>query len=263
MAYRKSPSSSGSTRSTVASSLAVVSSSTRNTTRTRFPGTSLCSVTTLTPPAERSTDRTTMRLVRPRSSSAAHETGSRTMTRKNSLRSGSITQSGSARPGRPLTAEAPGLLLAHERVAVVGRRHERLLDRARARPPDQVPHGAGLVVRPRRPRPAERLLADDRAGRLVVHVEVAGGVSQGVGRVLDRAPVGGEDRPRQRVRRRPVDQLERVVDLLLVVDVGGHDRAEQLPRHQVEARVAGLDHRRADEPALGVVAVTADDHLGP
>ena len=32
-----------------------MSSSTRKTTRTRFPGTSVCSVTTLTPPAERST----------------------------------------------------------------------------------------------------------------------------------------------------------------------------------------------------------------
>src|ERR1035437_7544494 len=34
----------------------------------------------------------------------------------------------------------------HERIAVVGRRDERLLDGARAQPADQVPHRAGLVV---------------------------------------------------------------------------------------------------------------------
>src|SRR5215212_8547536 len=65
-----------------------------------------------------------------------------------------------------------------ERVAVVARRQERLLDRPRADPPDQVPHRAGLVVRPRRARPAERLLPDDGAGRLVVDVEVACGVAE-------------------------------------------------------------------------------------
>src|SRR5919204_202285 len=37
----------------------------------------------------------------------------------------------------------------HEGIAVVGRRDERLLDRARADPANQVPHRARLVVRPR------------------------------------------------------------------------------------------------------------------
>ena len=62
---------------------------------------------------------------------------------------------------------------AHVRVAVVGRRHERLLDRARRHPAHQVEDRAGLVVGAAGPRAAERLLADDRAGGLVVDVEVA------------------------------------------------------------------------------------------
>ena len=63
---------------------------------------------------------------------------------------------------------------AHVWVAMIGRRCERLLDRARRRPAHQVPQRPGLVVRARGARAAERLLADDRAGRLVVDVEVAG-----------------------------------------------------------------------------------------
>src|SRR3954470_12700466 len=66
----------------------------------------------------------------------------------------------------------------HEGIAVVGRRVEGLLDRARAHPADQVPQRAGLVVRPRGARAAERLLADDGAGRLVVDVEIARRVAQ-------------------------------------------------------------------------------------
>src|SRR5713101_5347163 len=58
----------------------------------------------------------------------------------------------------------PPLLLGHERVAVVGRRHERLLDRARARPADQVPHRTGLVVGAGCTATAERLLPDHGAG---------------------------------------------------------------------------------------------------
>ena len=56
---------------------------------------------------------------------------------------------------------------------------------------------AGLVVGPDGPRAAERLLTDDRAGRLVVDVEVAGRVAQlrprpSIGRAVARektAPV--------------------------------------------------------------------------
>src|SRR5512147_947926 len=63
------------------------------------------------------------------------------------------------------------LLLCHERILVVQRRRERLLDRPRAHPPHEVQLGAGLVVRSRPARAAERLLADDGARGLVVHIE--------------------------------------------------------------------------------------------
>src|SRR5438874_8050685 len=76
-------------------------------------------------------------------------------------------------------------LVVHERVAVVLRRRERLLDRARADPPDEVPHRAGLVVRARGARAAEGLLPDDGAGRLVVDVEVPRRVTEPLARDVD------------------------------------------------------------------------------
>ena len=56
----------------------------------------------------------------------------------------------SSSPSQPRAwrrARTRGALRFEERVAVVGSRHERLLDRARADPADEVPHGARLVVR--------------------------------------------------------------------------------------------------------------------
>src|SRR4029077_4834964 len=96
----------------------------------------------------------------------------------------------------------------HERVAVVGRRHERLLDRARADPADQVPHRAGLVVRSRRAGAAERLLPDDRAGRLVVNVEVAGRIPELLPGEFERVALLCEYRSGQPVRRALVDEVE-------------------------------------------------------
>src|SRR5207249_4576902 len=147
-----------------------------------------------------------------------------------------------------------------ERVAVVARRHERLLDRAWADPADQVPHRAGLVVRARGARAAERLLADDRAGRLVVDVEVAGRVLELLVRILDRRSVAREDGAGQAVGRGPIDELERVVPLLLRIDVGRDDRAEELVAHRAEVRVLGLDHGRLDEEAFLVFDAAADEH---
>ena len=54
------------------------------------------------------------------------------------------------------------LLLIHEGVPVVRRRHEGLLDRARADPAHEVHLGAGLVVGAAAACAAERLLAHDR-----------------------------------------------------------------------------------------------------
>ena len=112
----------------------------------------------------------------------------------------------SARPGA-----AGSFVRLKERVAVVRRRHERLLDRARAHPADQVPDRARLVVRARRARAAEGLLADDGARRLVVDVEVASRVAEGLVRLVDRVAVVREDGAGERVGARRVDELERVL----------------------------------------------------
>src|SRR4051794_27576803 len=56
------------------------------------------------------------------------------------------------------------LLLAHERVFVIRRRREGLLDRARADPAHEVELGACLVVRARSASTAEWLHADHGAG---------------------------------------------------------------------------------------------------
>ena len=108
----------------------------------------------------------------------------------------------------PISGPSQGVS-AHVGVAVVRRRHERLLDRARRGPAQQVDRGAGLVVGAAGPAAAERLLADDRAGRLVVDVEVAGREPQLLLRPGDRAPVPGDDRAGQRVRRDALDLARR------------------------------------------------------
>src|SRR5437868_15502546 len=69
-------------------------------------------------------------------------------------------------------------LLGHERILVVRRGNERLLDRSGADPALQVHLRTGLVVRPRGSRATERLLAHLGSSRLVVDVKIAGRVAQ-------------------------------------------------------------------------------------
>src|SRR5262249_36283769 len=114
---------------------------------------------------------------------------------------------------------------AEERVAPVARRHERLLDRARADPAQQIEDRARLVVGARRARAAKRLLADDGAGRLVVDVEVAGGEAQRFERLAHGDAVVRENGSRQSVFRRRVRELERLDVLRVVVDVDREHRA--------------------------------------
>src|SRR3989441_9541409 len=106
---------------------------------------------------------------------------------------------GSATPGGPRLVSRP-----HERVAKIGRRDERLLDRPRAHPAEQVHEAPRLVVRPRRARAAEGLLANDGARRLIVDVEVAGRVGQRLRHPGDRRAIPREDRAGERVGRAPV-----------------------------------------------------------
>jgi len=90
---------------------------------------------------------------------------------------------GDGRTGRRFAgrAERGDQLSAHVRVRVVGRRDQRLLDRAGQGPALQVLRGAGLVVGAGGSAAAEGLLADDGAGRLVVDVGAAGRVAQLLG----------------------------------------------------------------------------------
>src|SRR5690349_5053544 len=83
------------------------------------------------------------------------------------------------------------------RVAVVGRRHEGLLDRPRRGPAQQVDRRAGLVVGAGGPTAAEGLLPDDRAGGLVVDVEVARGEAQRLAGPRDGGAVLRDDRAGQ------------------------------------------------------------------
>src|SRR5579885_2298428 len=66
------------------------------------------------------------------------------------------------------------LFFGHERIPVIRRRRERLLDRPRAHPAHEIALRSRLVVRARAARAAERLLPNHRARRLVVDVKVSG-----------------------------------------------------------------------------------------
>src|SRR5690606_25476252 len=97
-----------------------------------------------------------------------------------------------------------GLLPAGLRdVTAVGRgddrRDERLLDGPGADPAGQIEDRTGLVVGAGGAGAAERLLADHRAGGLVVDVEVARREAQPLRRVGDGPAVPGDDRAGQRV----------------------------------------------------------------
>src|SRR5690606_12765894 len=122
-------------------------------------------------------------------------------------------------PGRPGRSALVG-------VGGDGRRNEGLLDRPRAGPARQVLGGAGLVVGAGGAAAAEGLLPDDRAGRLVVDVEVAGGEPEGLQGLLHRGAVVGDDGAGQRVGGALVDGLEDALVVAVLVDVHRDDRAE-------------------------------------
>src|SRR5215475_9198984 len=97
------------------------------------------------------------------------------------------------------------LLFGHERISIVGRRHEVFLDGAGTNPTQQVYHRAGFVVGSAGARSVKRLLAHDGACRLVVNIEITGSKPKNTVSVGDSLPVGGEDAPGQTIRRGLVD----------------------------------------------------------
>src|SRR5690606_31550964 len=151
-------------------------------------------------------------------------------------------------------------LRRHERIPVVGRRDEVLLDRARRDPAQQVERRARLVVGAAGAAAAEGLLADDGARGLVVDVEVAGGVTERGERLADRAAVTGKHGAGQAVRRRLVHEPQDVGPRL-VIDVRGDDGPEDLLAHEAVLRILREHQRRLDEPALLVAVLAAGEDL--
>src|SRR5258708_13538824 len=70
---------------------------------------------------------------------------------------------------------------------------ECFLDRSRRYPPREIPYGTRLVIGARRSRAAERLLADYRPRRLIIDVEVAGGVAKPLSGPPDGYPITAAD----------------------------------------------------------------------
>src|SRR3954466_10693712 len=95
------------------------------------------------------------------------------------------------------------------------------LDRAGAGEADEIPNSPSFVVGAGRARATERLGPDDGAGGLVVDVEVAGRVAEGIVGIADRPRVAGEDRAGESVRGRLVDEGQCLLPVGVVVDVGG------------------------------------------
>ncbi len=111
------------------------------------------------------------------------------------------------------------------------------------------------------PGAAERLLADHRAGRLVVDVEVARRVPQRLGGLGDGGAVRGQDRPGQRVRRDVSGLAQRLLVRGVRVDVHGQDRAEVLGGKDLVGRVRAVQDSGTDEKALAVVGGAAGQDL--
>ena len=146
---------------------------------------------------------------------------------------------------------------SHVRVVVVGGRDERLLDRPGRRPPQQVQRRTGLVVGARRAGTAERLLADDGAGGLVVDVEVARREAQPVLGLQHRVAIVGDHRAGQRILRAGVDDVEHLLVVRIGIDVHRQDRPEVFGGERLVAGVVGQQHRRPNEIAFAVVVFAA------
>ena len=142
------------------------------------------------------------------------------------------------------------------------RRNERLFDRPRADPTNQVQHTTGLVVRTRRAPTTERLLSNDRTRRLVVDVEVPGSMCQALGQIDDDIAILSKNRSGQRVRRAGVALRQRLVELVVAVDMDGENRPEDLLAHQLEVRLLRQHDRGFDEESLTSAVAAATDDLG-
>src|SRR5262245_20170762 len=104
------------------------------------------------------------------------------------------------------------LRLIQEWVAPMRGGNELLFQRARRHPAHQVPRAARFVIGRRRAAAAERLSSDDRAGRLVVDVEVARRAHEALRQIGDDFAILREDRAGERVRRAVIAILDRFIE---------------------------------------------------
>src|SRR6266550_1007217 len=118
------------------------------------------------------------------------------------------------------------LFLGHEWILVVDRGRKRLLDVPGAHPANEIENGARLVVSTGSSRAAEWLLSNDSTCRLVVDVEVSGGISECRRGGAHGGTIAREDRTGESVRRRRIHRGQRFVPLLVGIDMGGHDGTE-------------------------------------
>jgi hypothetical protein len=95
-------------------------------------------------------------------------------------------------------------------------------------------------------------LTHNRTRRLVVDVEVAGGVAQCACRFANGRALACEHGAGQGIRRRAVDEAQRLGPGAVAIHIRGDDRTEDLLAQQAIPWIRGLDQRRLDEVA-GVV----------
>eukprot|EP00756_Hemistasia_phaeocysticola_P022014 Hpha_TRINITY_DN15806_c1_g2::TRINITY_DN15806_c1_g2_i1::g.188261::m.188261 len=156
-----------------------------------------------------------------------------------------------------------GTLELHGGVTNLSARHEGLLRGTGRDPAGHVLQRPGLVIRTAGTRPTERLLGDDRASALVVHVPVSGGVLQPLVRLCDDIAILAPDGSREGVATGVVDFVQGVFPLVVLEYVAGEHWAEDLIGEHRRPRVGGVHNRGRNEPALRVVAlvVTTGQHL--
>lgn len=120
---------------------------------------------------------------------------------------------------------------------------------------------AGLVIGSGETGTAERLLMYDRAGALIVDVEISSCLTQTMSSAFDERLVSGEYSTGESERRRLVNQLYRRIQVGVVIDEDGENRTENLFPHEPVTRIACQEYCRLDKIADRLVALAAGEQL--
>ena len=120
------------------------------------------------------------------------------------------------------------LLLPEIGIRIICRGNKILFDVLRRDPPQQIQKRSCLVVGSRSTSTAKRLLIYHSTGRLVVYVEVSGGVCQPLREVLNGCSVGRENSSGEGIVGRGVEDIQCFLQLFGVVNKNGQDRSERM-----------------------------------